>query len=484
MSTTFEGFVGPAYRLPNIQADCQRCINWYVEVIESGRGKSGSKAQLVPTQGLDPVITGLNSGSRDGYVASNGAAYFAFGSTLYKISSSLVATVIGTIDTGGLPVQYADNGVDLFVIAGSLSFTVNLTTDVMAALGGAGVVPFSSVTYMDTYVVFSSTGTNQFVWTDPLDNTIPALNFASAEANPDTIVGLINKNQDLWLFGKKTTEIWYNYGQGNTVFAQREGLLINSGCASPYTIKKINNELMWLSTSDSGGPIVMKTNGYTPERASLFPMEQLWLGVGSDRWAQATADVYQEGGHYFYCLNIPGLDSTWVYDLTTSNQMGLPHWHERISNNGNNLYFRNIAQGHIFFGGQHLVGGYADGNLYRMDKDIYTDNNNPIVRERIAPHISSGMTNIFFDRLQLDFLTGGTVNLDLDPQIVLQFSDDGGFTWSNEIWETAGRTGAFNTVVQFRRLGSSRSRVFRIKVSDGQYWAISGASLDLRKGSH
>jgi len=483
MSTPFTGFCSPAYLLPNVQADCQRCINFYLEVIESGLGKNGSKAQLVPTQGLDPVITGLSSNSRDGYIASNGSAYFAFGSTLYKISTSLVATTVGAIADDGSPVQFADNGIDLFVISSTSSYTVNLTTDVMAALGGAGVVPFSSVAYMDTYIVFSSTGTNQFVWTDPLSNTVPALNFASAEANPDTIVGLINKNQDLWLFGKKTTEIWYNYGQGNTVFAQREGLLLNSGCASAHTIKKINNDLIWLSTSDTGGPILMKTSGYTPERISLYPIEQVWQDLGSDNWARATAFVYQEGGHFFYCLNMPGLDSTWVYDLTASSQIGQPCWHERISNDGV-VSFRNIAQGHIFFNGQHLVGGYNDGKLYKMDKTVYTDNGNAVVRERVAPHISDSMKTLFFDRLQLDFLTGSTINLSLDPQIMLQFSDDGGFTWSNEIWETAGRTGAFNTVVQFRRLGSARSRVFKVRVSDGAYFAISGASLDLRIGSH
>lgn len=66
----------------------------------------------------------------------------------------------------------------------------------------------------------------------------------------------------------------------------------------------------------------------------------------------------------------------------------------------------------------------------------------------------------------------------LTPKVMLQWSDDGGHTWSNEYWKSAGRIGDYLARVIFNRLGMSRDRVFRITMTDPVKWVITGARMD------
>lgn len=489
----FKGFVGQSYLLHNEQYDCQRTINWYPEIDETQLGKDGEIAQLTPTPGLTAIVTGLQVGSRGGYVTSTGALYWVFSSSLYLITASETyprewgARLIGSIANETLdPVFFTDNGINLFILVNGRIFTAPLgSTTITELTGDGGFGHASTMTYIDGYVVFTEEGTNKFFWTDPYDTVINALNFASAETNPDQIVGIINNNLDLWVFGKRTTELWFNYGANNVTFQRRTSGMIETGCISPYTIKKLNNTIFWLGTDDRGGPILLMANGQTPTRVSTYAVEQQWIANSKiEELEKARAYTYQEGGHYFYVLNIEGQDTTWVYDMTTSLQLGQPVWHERKSTDETSgLQKRHLAEGCVYYRGALVTGLYNGSSLCVFDKDAFYDIDQPIVRERVTPHVSNSMDRVYYDKMVLDFYTGTSRVDDLDPQIMVQFSDDGGLTWSNERYESVGMIGNYKLRVQVQRLGSARSRVFRVRCSDPIYWAISGASLTLRMGT-
>lgn len=490
-NTRFKGLVGQSYNLRNFQYDCQRSINWYPEVDETQLGKEAEVAQLVPRPGLRASATSFNMGSRGGYLASNGAVYWMMGNSLYTISatsgdtSSLTGTLVSTAFANNQqPCFFTDNGIDLFITSANMPYAVNLTTNAVTALSGGAYSSASSCTFFDGYVVFSEADTNKFYWTDLYTTTADGLNFASAEANPDKIVGLINNNLDLWVFGKKTIELWYNYGANNIVFQRRPNTLLETGCASASTIQKMNNTIFWLSTDERGGPMLMMANGYTPQRVSTFAIEQEWNKFTSEQIGASNAFTYQDGGHHFYVFNIPGADTTWVFDMTATMQLGSPTWHERRSFDGNGDNIRWLAYGHAYVSGMHITGDYAAGKLYVMDDDYRYDNEQPIIVERTSPHITNSMDRIRFSNLTADFFTGNTPVQDLDPQVMLQWSDDGGATWSDEMWVSAGKIGEYALKVQFQRLGMARSRVFRIRCSDPIYWCLSGASIDAQAAGH
>lgn len=65
---------------------------------------------------------------------------------------------------------------------------------------------------------------------------------------------------------------------------------------------------------------------------------------------------------------------------------------------------------------------------------------------------------------------GGT-----NPKAMLDWSDDGGHTWSNELWRSIGKIGDYDARAKWNRLGSSRNRIFRVTISDPVKKVIMGA---------
>jgi hypothetical protein len=82
--------------------------------------------------------------------------------------------------------------------------------------------------------------------------------------------------------------------------------------------------------------------------------------------------------------------------------------------------------------------------------------------------------------------TGQLVADQLDPQVMLRWSDDGGHTWSNEHWRSMGKAGEWGYRVFWRRLGMTeklRDRVYEVSGTDPIQLAIMGAELELSGSS-
>jgi hypothetical protein len=71
-----------------------------------------------------------------------------------------------------------------------------------------------------------------------------------------------------------------------------------------------------------------------------------------------------------------------------------------------------------------------------------------------------------------------------DPKAMLQWSDDGGHSWSNERWAGVGKIGKAKKRVIWRRLGSSRDRVYRVMISDPVKVVLIGAEITTEGGSN
>jgi len=69
-----------------------------------------------------------------------------------------------------------------------------------------------------------------------------------------------------------------------------------------------------------------------------------------------------------------------------------------------------------------------------------------------------------------------------DPQAMLDWSDDGGHTWSNEHWASIGVIGDYTARAIWRRLGRSRNRIYRVSITDAVKRVIMGADLEAEVG--
>lgn len=475
----FTGFIGPSYTVQSLNVDCQRCVNLYPEIDEAGTGNEGEVASLVSTPGLRLLVALPTSPVRGVFFDSTGQLWAVGGNKIYQISSSWVATVLGTLVTATGPVSFSDNGAQAVLVDGANGYYWNLSQpNSFSLISDPSFYGANSVTFMDGYLIFNKPYSNEFYLTG-LNQVVPfnGLDIASAEADPENLVGLIALQENLYLFSRTHLEVWYDSGNNAFPFTRVQGAVIEVGCASAATISYIQTSVFWLGRDKNGQGVVYTIQGLQPQRISTYAIENELEGLDlslSRSW------TYQQSGHFFYCLNIPNSNTTWVYDTT----IGL--WHERTFLSPTGVYLRHLVDCHTFAFNTNVGGDYSSGNIYALDQTVFTDNGNPIKRERTAPHLSKDLNRIFHSRFWLDMECGlgldGSVQ-GTNPQVMLQWSNDFAHTWSNEHWLSAGPIGARKTRVNWRRLGAARDRVYRIQITDPIKVTLLGAELEMTLGS-
>lgn len=310
-----------------------------------------------------------------------------------------------------------------------------------------------------------------------------ALDFGDVEGEPGNVVTFIVDHRQLWFLCENHGEIYYDSGNADFPFSRLQGAFFEQGCGAVDSVAKVDNSILWLGRNRDGGNIVWRANGYTPQRVSVYAIENLIDSFGDT--SDARAYCYQEGGHTFYRLDFPsanaGRGATLVYDV------GENEWHERTFWDATQGVDRaDLARCHAFAWGKHLVGDYRSGQIYEQSLDYASDAGAAIRRVRSAPDLANGGKWNFYSELRL--LVQAGVGLDAgaipgsDPQIALQISNDGGFTWGKERAASLGKLGDYARLVRWRQLGRSNNRAFRLICSEPVTAVIVGADLDVLPG--
>lgn len=477
--TRFKGFIGPAYTLRSVNADCQRCVNLYPEINELGTAGNGEVGTLVGRPGLRLITTCGAGPIRGMYTNATGHTAIVSGNQVYRLNPNNTVTAVGSIGTSAGPVGMADNGTQLVIVDGLNGYILNLATGILTKITSANFPGADTVTFQDGYFLFNNPDTGQFFWCALYDGfTYDALDFITAEGSPDNLVAVLSSQRQLWAVGTKTLEVWFNSG-GDPPFARIDGAFIEYGCSAPFTFCKYANSVMWLGGGEQGEGIVWQAVGYQPKRISNHAVELAIQSYGDV--SDATAWVHQVQGHIFYTLNFPSANTSWVFDLSTG------QWHERCYLESDGTFGRERPNCYTLANNLHLVGDYQNGNIYALDYDTYTDSGQPIRWLRRAPRLSANLHRLRFDKFQLD--AGFGVGLDgappvgVDPQVELRYSDDYGHTWKSAGLRSLGRLGEYGKRALWRRLGMGRNRVFEISGSDPVPVTILGADIDVVEGA-
>lgn len=429
----------------------ERLINLYAEAAPDGGAGS---VILRSGPGLGPFAT-VGQGPIRGLHVTRDVLCAVSGGVLYSVDSNGTPTAIGTIPGEG-SVHMADNGAQLVIVRDNGDGHVWDGTT-MTRINDPDYLPASSCAFLNHYIVFGQRGSGRFFISGLLDaGSYDALDFATAEARPDIVVQVFAHNNTIWLFGERTTEVWWNTGDAAFPFERVSGGTIEVGCRY-NSVAAVDSAVYWLG--DDG--VVYRSTGFLPQRVSTHAIEYVIRDrTGARAWA------YKEEGHAFYVL---GFDQgAVVFDAGTG------FWHERQSSAVNRWRADTYARAY----GKHLVGDYRLGRIYEMRPDIHSDGSTAMQRRAISPPIDAGGVPLFLPELSVrfDHGVGRSEGQGADPQVVLDWSDDGGRTWSNERWAAIGRIGEYEKRAVWRRLGRFRSRSFRLTYSEPTPFAIHGVA--------
>lgn len=396
---------------------------------------------------------------------------------------NLLAGRVVTI-SGATPAAY--NGTFAITVTGPTTFTYTMLTNPggNATIVGSYTVPrftqitdpdypgAKTVTWMDGYFIVPQTNGQRF-YVSGINDGInwDALDFASAESNPDQIVSIITDNGNLNIFGDISTEFWTNSGATDFPFTRISGGATEWGCAAVNSIAKFDNTLAFLAKNRMGQVIVARLNGYLPMRISNPELEYIINKYNAI--SDAVAFSYIIGGHPMYQITFPTGGETWLYDGLSNCWSKLKGY--RIT--------RHRAELGINYLDRTIVSDYENGNVYTLSAEAYTDNGDPITMELVSRHIDNDDKRFIVDQIQLDMETGVGLNngQGSNPQIMLTVSKDGGHTWGVEQWVSFGKIGEYLARAVWRRpCGIARDVVFKVRVTDPVKRVILGSSLRIR----
>lgn len=100
------------------------------------------------------------------------------------------------------------------------------------ALSGVAVpdgLPPVGVATLKSYVLVAIGRTDRFYWIEPGAVVIDALNFATAESQPDDVLDVTVVGDTAWFVGEGSTEVWYATGQSAAPFAPVSGRVFDRG---------------------------------------------------------------------------------------------------------------------------------------------------------------------------------------------------------------------------------------------------------------
>lgn len=388
--------------------------------------------------------------------------------TLTTASAHGLSTGMQITVSGATPAQY--NGTYSVTVTGASTLTYVMASDpgssaapvgsyviasAFARIADADFPGADTVTFLNQRFIITEPNSGKFWCTALLDGSnVDSLDFATAEFAPDNLVRCMADSGQLYLFGTKTTEIWGDSGAVDFPYAKVGGGAVEWGLEARWSLAKYMNSLAFLGRNRLGQVQVCVMAGAQVQPISNPQLDVQLTSYGDT--SNATGYSYMVNGHAFYQINFPSVGKTWLYD-------GQSRSWSRLESSGG----LHRVQGAVQLLGSIYGADYANGKLYKIEPDEYTDDGQMIVREFTSRHQSIGdFTHVPELWIEMESGVGLQSGQGSDPQVMLQISRDGGHTWGNELWRSFGRVGQYLMRARWLRLGRARDWLFRFRVTD------------------
>jgi len=402
----------------------QECVNWFPSIPQ---GPALSDRQLFGTAGIELLLTtsSLATDANRGAYDLAGIPYFVNGNTLYRLNRGFVSgvetfstTSLGTISGVGR-VSMADNGTQLMIlvpggngyiytVAGGLT---QITDSDFTANGNPQYVVF-----IDGYFA-CTTDTKRWIISALNDGTTwSALDFGSAEADPDPNVAPAVYNNQIFITGSETTEGFQNIGGAGFPF-QRNNIILRKGCYAPASLISMNQQLFMIGGGKDESPAVWTYAGAKFEKVSTIAIDTVLADYSDETIEDAFSIGWGHKGQYFIAFVFT--DRAFVYNMTTK------LWHEQksgIENSDGDLdQTRWRVNSLVTAYGHTLVGDFADGRIGRLTDSLYQEYGTDVIRLFTAPGIHNQGRSFRLPKIELT-MEAGVGNGVADPKVSLAIS--------------------------------------------------------------
>lgn len=409
-------------------------INMFIE--QSPTEKNGIVLQSRP--GLQDRNQTLGDGPVEGLFRRD----LVLGTSLFGVSDGNLyrdGMLVGAIDGDG-PVSMAGYGNFLFVNAGARLWGYNGTT--LAAIAFPDGALVTKILIAGSRLVAIRKDTGQFYWTQPLGTTIDALDFATAENQPDRLLDMLFSKGFLLLFGSETVEYWALGSNPDLPFEVLQGQVIQKGIRGAGCAVTIGSTFSWVTDQNQ----VCLANEETA-------ISNNGLQERIEKSLTVLLFTFVLGGNEYIALRLD--KETQVYDVKAQK------WFEFKSHGQDNWIPQCFSDG--------VFGSSIDGRTMRWGPDWFDLGGVLERRIRAGMVIDSGGAAINNVQIRTDvgqtpFLEGDYEN----PEIEMRLSRNGGHQWLDWRARGLGKRGDFRNRVQWRACGmaSRPSLLIEFRVTD------------------
>jgi len=470
MATTPLPIAGGFYESDSLPISAQECTNWFPNLPQTA---ALSQETLFGTPGKSLLAPGegVREANRGADVLA-GIPYFVNGNVLYRLNRTVTdmletfdVTALGTIEGTGR-VSMANNGTQICIMVpggkGYIFVTAPDTLTEITDLDFRANGNPQSVVFVDGYFAFN-TDTKKFIISALNDGlAYNALDFSSAESDPDIISALVVYNNQLFVAGSETTEAQQNIGGADFPF-QRTGLFSDIGVDAPFSVVKTTGAFMFIGSGKNGSASIWEWRGNAPRKISTTAIDSLLQKFTVEEIEAAFAWSYAQKGGFFVGFTLP--TTTLVYDTITE------RWHERKSQivdfKGTTQTVRDRINSVVSAYGRVLVGDSQDGRIGSLDPSVFKEYGADIIRPVATQPFQNNMRAFSVASLELT-VESGVGNADVpDPKVRLEISRDGGKTYGHSRTRRLGKIGEYEHRAIWWKLGRiPRFAIFRFTVSD------------------
>tara|TARA_R110000787_G_scaffold65223_3_gene146838 strand:- start:1272 stop:2696 length:1425 start_codon:yes stop_codon:yes gene_type:complete len=459
---------GPTYQSRSKPLSSQQTKNWYQQFNEAGK----DTYVLMPFPGLKTL--GNAEGKDRGFHRMAEILYQVKGTSLYEINKLGVHTLRGSIPSTERCI-IADDGINMFIVVpGQKVWQYTTDTNLVTEVTDVNITGALSVDFFN----------NQFIYTFSDFSTISnvgngavasGLNIVGEETLPDAMVRDFVFEEIIYRCGVRSIVGWYNSGVGAPPIDKYQGRIFNVGLSAPHSIAKTDEAFYWLGDDNA----IYRAQAGSKQRISTDAISHAISTF--DVTDDAIGFTYTLEGQNFYTITFPTANKT----FTVSELLAENGWFELSSGTSNGKW---QASSVISAYGKDYAADDANGNVYCLCLDTYTNNSEALQRTRIISNIDARLIGgaigdaITMSSVTISMETGvGLIAGQGDnPRIMVEASYDGGRTWAAGAWPRVGRLGEFVLKVKWDKMKTFYDCMLRLSSTDPVNYSVYSANIDLK----
>jgi hypothetical protein len=452
-----------------------RLINGYPEI----NGEDGKSAfALYGAPGLTRWDAASYSGAERGLIELTASELIAFlGNQVVSFDTAGAATTLGNL-VGSGRVMLARNRASppqIGIVTSAGQYYV-LQSGVITLNADPDLPAPNSIDYLKGRFIYGIADGRMFCSATDDGTSISALAFDVADSSSDGLVRVFVNAGFLYAFGVKSLEIWQAdpslAGQPFPFSPIQQD--IEYGLGGTHTVAKFEKALIWVDQNN----IVRYGRDGSAERSSTHAVERSIEALSTVQKSEMVGSVHAWQGHETYTLK--GANFTWCLDLPLAKKQGFEKaWYMRQSYGLNRWRVNSSIQ----FAGKYILGDEDDGKLYYLDPSAYTENGADHVLEVWCPHSHRFPERMIADAVEVDVVAGvglnSTDDWNAEPELMVDFSDNGGKTFSGERRAAIGAQGEYGQTVRLNKWGrcTKKGRIWRFRASAAVLKGINSASV-------